>query len=327
MQTDNELKRIFHRRAAAVMPPASLDERVAGLFERHIGTQPAKTRRRARSAFGRRTATIALALLLFGSLAYASTTVYRMSTENFRYSMTADPTIALKHASGKQIYEAVAFVQGKLGEDEKAVTFIRLLDEEKLPPLISVSKPRLYTDIAEWKKAVKFDAAWKMPQRLPEGYKIAGGRTQFPIEAVTAEWADRYGSKLKKEAQKSEDAVSWIIIGKGGHPPYPGIDIPNLVIKTKAGGEIIVSWMSVPPDTKVAMDVKTGGMTVAEKLDVNGVDAVYSYNADHFFSPTGRMQSLSWSEQKNGTTILYQLSADAPDMTKNDLVAIARNME
>lgn len=332
MPTDNDLKLWYRKSAARIRPPRDLDSRIMHRFdvyakERAGGTSGAKAVRRIKTAVGRRTAVIALCLTLFCGAAYASNAIYTITTSNMRYEMTVDPTIALKHTSREQIIEALDGVRSKLGEEEKAVVFVRLLDREKLPALISVSKPRLYRDMAEWKKAVGYTAEWKLPHLLPEGYAVAGGRTQQQIERVAPEWADQYGRALKKEADRTGEAVSWVQVGTAANPLLPGVFVPNLLLTSSKGHEITVSWQTIPQGTSITMDIKTGNGTTIENLNANGVSAVYTYSADNFLSHTGNVQTLAWAESSNGKTILYELYSEASANLKDDLLAIASHMK
>lgn len=325
MQNDNDLHIAFRRRAEKVTPPASLDARAARLFDSWANGNK-RNNGRLKSAFGKRVAIVALSISLFSGVAYASTALYVTKTNNLRYEMNVDPSIQLKHTTGTEIYKALDRVRGSLGEDEKAVAFVRLLDREKLPAMISLSNPRLYTDLAEWKKKAGFDSAWKIPTMLPEGFTIAGGRTQLPTEGVTSEWIDRYGRALQKEAGKSGESVAWVKVEKEPLPSFSGVYAPNLVLKTKTGEEVTVSWMTIPEGTNVIMDVKAGGGTAAEKLQVNGSDAVYTYSPNHFFSETGQMQMLMWAESAGGSTIKVELTTESSSVSKEDLLAIASHM-
>jgi hypothetical protein len=181
--------------------------------------------------------------------------------------------------------------------------------------------------MAEWKKAVGYTSEWKMPQSLPEGYTVAGGRTQLQIERVDPEWADQYGRALKKEASRTGEAVSWVQVGTAAKSELPGLFVPNLLLTSKEGREITVSWQTIPQGTNITMDVKTGNGATAEKLNVNGIGAVYTYNADNFLSHTGNVQTLAWAEETNGKTILYELSSEASANLKEDLLAIAAYMK
>ncbi|TMV46903.1 hypothetical protein FE783_25025 [Paenibacillus mesophilus] len=332
MPTDNDLKLWYRKSAARIRPPRDLDSRIMHRFdayakERAEGTAGSKAVRRFKTAVGRRTAVIALCLTLFCGAAYASNAIYTISTNNMRYEMTIDPTIALKHTSKEEIIKALDGVGSKLGEEEKAVVFVRLLDREKLPALISVSKPRLYRDMTEWKKAVGYTAEWKLPQLLPEGYAVAGGRTQQQFERVAPEWADQYGRALKKAADRNGEEVSWVQVGTAAKSKLPGVFVPNLLLTSDKGHEITVSWQTIPQGTNITMNIKTGSRATAEKLSVNGADAVYTYNADNFLSHTGNVQTLAWAEETNGRTILYELSSEASANLKEDMHSIAAHMK
>jgi len=332
MQTDKELKAAFRKRAQTILPPAGLDRQIAGIYESFAQTQSRHPSRpsamiRLRNAAGRRTAIIALCFCLFSGIAYASNALYKINTSNLKYEMTIDPNIALHATTAEQIRNVFDEVRSSLGEDEKAFVFVSLLEREKLPAFASVSNPRIYTDLAQWKQAVGYDADWSLPGQLPDGYSIAGGRTQLPVEGGTPEWMKTYERKLKEEAKQTGQPAAWAKITASENPDIPGVNVPNMLLTKNGEAEIIVSWQVVPEGTNVEIHGKSGNGTMSEKLTVSGNEAAYMHSSDNFLSRTGYVQHLSWADEVNGKSILYQLSSDYANVSKEDLLYIANHMK
>ncbi|MDF2662489.1 MAG: hypothetical protein K0Q94_5280 [Paenibacillus sp.] len=332
MQTDKELKAAFRKRAQTILPPAGLDRQIAGIYENFVQTQsrhPSRpgTLSRLRSAAGRRTAIIALCFCLFSGIAYASNALYKVNTSNLKYEMTIDPNIALPSSTAEQIRNVFDGVRSSLGEDEKALVFVSLLDREKLPAFASVSNPRIYTDLAQWKQVVGYHADWSLPGQLPDGYSIAGGRTQLPVEGGTLEWMKRYERTLKEEAKRNGQPAAWTKIEASDNAGSTGVYVPNMLVTKEGGAEITASWQVIPEGTNVEIHGKSGNGTMSEKVTVSGKEAAYMYSSDNFLSRTGYVQHLSWADEVNGKSILYQLSSESADVSKEDLLYIANHMK
>lgn len=332
MQTDKELKVAFRKRAETILPPAGLDSQIAGLYEGYVHKKSGQTSRtnrifRIKNAAGRRTAIIALCFCLFSGIAYASNTLYKLNTSNLTYEMAIDPNVALQYSTPEQLRNVFANVRTSLGEEEKALVFISLLDREKLPAFATVSNPRIYTDLAQWKTAVGYDADWNLPDQLPDGYSIAGGRTQLPVEGGTQEWMKAYERKLKEEVKRTGEPAAWAKITASGNQDNPGVYVPNMILTKGHGTEITASWQSIPQGTNIEIHGKSGSGTTAETLTVAGHEAAYMQSSDNFLSRTGYVQHLSWAEDVHGKTILYQLSTESADVSKEDLLYIAAHMK
>jgi len=323
MSIENQLKAEFQQYAKQLPYPRQLDERVHRLMN---GTAGKSLRKRKMNS---RIALIAACIFLFSGIAYASNVLYTMQTNKISWELSSNAAVQLPDSVNAEIRASLQNVRSELVPGESAVVYVAELEKRKLPALTKVTRPAAYTDLEQWAAlASKGGAALKKPGVLPQGFTLSRGELEAPVGLIDADSFGRYSKLLKQQAADSKQRVAWQRLAK----PDSGADSvasPGLIYANPNNEQIEIRYQVMPStDQKISMNISTGTSTKAEKVAVSGHDAYFTVNDATFLSDTGKQSTVSWMEElSGGQTVVYQVSTESPNVSKEDLLAVANGLK
>jgi hypothetical protein len=330
MSIENRLAHELKRQGESIHCPVIVRIQVEQLFDQRFSNKRSydtrssvKSRRRYSQAL-----LVTLSILLFSGIAYASTLLYQMNAGNFSFSVSSNAQMNINSQEAQLIQEQMNQVRQQLAVGESALIYMPLLSQHKLPPLIKVTQPQAYTDLAEWRNQLDRGlSSSKLPDKLPEGFAFAEGRMELPVGGISPNELHDNLETLKKKANGS---IAWHKITSSGSEPQALAEwkIPNLVYRNAKGEHIEIYYQLIPNSEKEkAIHVETQQMDQVDKMNLNGIDAYYSENKHSFLSPTCQSKALTWMGQENGRIVMYSVVSESVDVTKQDLVYMAEHMQ
>jgi hypothetical protein len=337
MSIENQLKMGFKQTARQFISSPRLDARIEQSFDAHVRKQ-AKSRPGyfASHKYGR-IALVAVCLLLFSGVAYASTLLYSLQANNFTMEASGTSALRLSKDQLSEITGSLHQVRGQLAPGESAFVYIAALESIKLPEapeglaLHRVNHPQPYTDINQWKQLLgKGFQNIKTPTVLPDGFTFNRAELEGPIGMLDMDNYKKYNTLLKAQAAAAPEKIAWQkAVQEDAHEDQAVIPkSPRLVYTNSQKDQIEISYTLIPPsDKKVDIKVKTSDASSAEKVQVADKDAYYTVNNSNFLSDTGKSQEIVWVEQREGQTVMYHAATSSVNVTKADLLLVAGGLK
>ncbi|KIV53273.1 hypothetical protein AM501_16140 [Aneurinibacillus migulanus] len=322
MQMDEKVKYQLKKEMKQIEVPKQLDAHITQLYERHMEAK------RGLSRYGKpsRVAAIVVSCLLFSGVAYASNLLYSMHAPGFNLSVSKNEGPVIEREQADEIRSFLYSVKGQLATGETAIIYAAELEKRKLPVLIKVSNPSLYTNMDDWRKQLpKSLANINVPQSFPGGFALVGGRIGLSTEPISVQDYNSYAGELKKRADETGNKMVWEKAKPSHSQNQIGISTPNVMYTNQSGDNVYVSYETIPND-ETSIKINTNHDTTSEKI--NGEDSVYySRNINNFLSETGVFQEITWIEKGEEGNILYRIFTESPTVKKQDLLLMLNNLK
>jgi hypothetical protein len=334
MSIEQRLTDELKRQGKSIQCPAAVGIRTEQLFDQRFSGKLSTGNLTSVFARPRRysqAVIIALCLLLFSGIAYASTLLYQLNDGSFSFQVSSNTHKTLDDQQAQVVRERINQVRQQLASGESAMVYVPELNKLKLPPLVKVNQPLSYTSIEGWlQQLVGSAGAYKLPDKLPEGFAFTEGRTVLPIGAINADILRDNLETLKKQSKDGTAGITWKKFDADGtHAQSFGAqDIPNLIYQNAKGDQIQIYYQLIPDSEKVkTVQAQITGIEQVEKVSLNGKEAYYSVNNHAFLSPSNQSQALTWIGQDNGQIVLYSVLSESVGVSKQDLVFTAEHMK
>ncbi|WP_282937924.1 hypothetical protein [Paenibacillus sp. RC67] len=326
MSIQNQLKSELQQYAGQLTFPRELDGRVELIFNAYA----VKKLRRASLRGGKRAriALVAACIFLFSGVAYASNLLYTLQSSKVQIEVTKNAAAGLPDSLNEQIRETFREVRSQLAPGEAAVVYVQPLEQRKLPAVTLLIHPVAYMDITQWKKQVdQAGIQLKAPSVLPQGYAFVRGELQPEVGMIDAPSYAVYEKQLKQQARETKQTIVW----QKAATPSIGAGVlysPGLIYANAHNDQIEVRYQLLPA-TDEHLDIKmvTGDKTTGEEVDVAGQEGYYTVNHQSVFADKGEARDVSWMEQTVGGTILYHVMTSSPNVTKEELLAVAKSLK
>lgn len=334
MSIEQRLTDELKRQGKSIQCPAAVgirteqlfDQRFAGKLSKGNGTSIFARPRRYSQAI-----MIALCLLLFSGIAYASTLLYQLNDGTFSFQVSSNTQKTLDAQQTQAVRERINQVRQQLESGESAVVYVPELNKIKLPPLVKVNQPQSYTNIEVWQKQlVGGPGLYKLPDKLPEGFAFTEGRTVLPIGAIDVDTLRDNLETLKKQSRDGAAGIAWkkLTADRTHAQSFGAQEIPNLIYQNSKGDQIQIYYQLIPDGEKEkTVQAHITGIEQVEKINLKGKEAYYSVNNHAFLSPSNQSQALTWIGQENGQIVLYSVISESVGVSKQDLVFTAEHMK
>lgn len=334
MSIEQRLTDELKRQGKSIQCPAAVSIRTEQLFDQRFAGKLAtgnltsvfvRPRRYSQAVM------IALCLLLFSGIAYASTLLYQLNNGTFIFQVSSNTEKTLDAQQAQALRERINQVRQQLASGESAVVYVPELNKLKLPPLVKVNQPQGYANIEGWQKQlVGIAGAYKLPNKLPEGFAFTEGRTVLPIGAIDADTLRNNLETLKKQSKEGTAGISWkkLAADVTHTQSFGSQEIPNLIYQNAKGDQIQIYYQLIPDSEKEkTVQAQITGIEQVEKVSMNGKEAYYSVNNHAFLSPSNQSKALTWIGQDNGQIVLYSVLSESVSVSKQDLVFTAEHMK
>jgi hypothetical protein len=335
MSIEDQLKLEFKQAAEQIKRPPELDRRIEQAFEALIRKKASSSHWLFRHNKYARVAILGFCLLLFTGVAYASSALYILHENRVNLEASSDPQFNFTAEEAKQIIGAITEVRSQLALGDSALVYIAALDKIKLSGafkagLSRVNNPQPYTDINQWKELTKNTFAdLKIPTLVPNGFAFAKGELESPLGNIGLAVYQKYYPVLKKKAAVAKSNVAWQKAGsEAANQEKAMTEIPRLVYVNQNQDQIEISYTLVPKsDKNILIKRSLGGSSTAEKVHVADYDAYYTVNTNNFMTDTGMMKTVNWMEQRDGQTIIYNVSTPSMNVTEDELLLVANHLQ
>jgi hypothetical protein len=337
MSIENQLKHEFKQTAQQLKRPHQLDTQIEQLFDAHYRKQ--ENSRKWSFSYKKygSIAVIALCLLLFSGVVYASTLLYNLRSNHVSIEASGDSQLNFSQNQLNELRGFINEVSNHLSPGESAFVYMAELDKIKFPNvphgpgLNKVNNPVMYSDLNQWKELTKQDFGdLKTPTILPYGFSFIKGELESPLGNIDITNDKKYYTLLKKKAIAAEKKMAWqkAVPDDSIHDKDFINNIPRIVFTNSDKDQIEISYMLVPKtDKPIKFTSRMSDISTAEKVQVADFDAYYTVNKNYFLSETGKLQDINWIEQVNGQTILYHVSSPSANVSKDELLLVANNLK
>jgi hypothetical protein len=335
MSIEDQLKIEFKQAAEQFKRPPELDRQIEQDFEALIQKKASSSGWLIRNNKYARIAILGCCLLLFSGVAYASSVLYNLHENRVNLEASSDSQFNFTAEEIKQIIGAIREVRSQLEPGESALVYIAVLDKIKLSGafkagLSRVNNPQPYTEINQWRELTKKTFGdLKIPTLVPDGFAFAKGELESPVGNIDLAVYKKYYPVLKKKAATAKSIVAWEKAGpEAANQEKAVTEIPRLVYVNKNQDQIEVSYTLVPKsDKNIQIKLSMSGSTTVGKVHVADYDAYYTVNAHNFMTDTGMMKTVNWMEQRDGQTIIYNVSTPSMHVTEDQLLLVANHLQ
>lgn len=336
MSIEQRLTDELKRQGASIQCPDTVAVRIEQLFDQRFSGKRFRNAVASVASRPRRYSqaiVVAVCLLLFSGIAYASTLLYQINEGafSFRVSSNTQTHTTFDPQQAKILREQTERVRQQLAPGESALLYVPEMNKLKLPPLLKVNQPQRYTDMESWKKQLVGSVeSYQFPNILPEGFAFMEGRTALPIGGINADIVRDNLEKMKNLSKDQAAGITWhkFAANESESPTASELEIPNLIYQNAAGDQIHIQYQILPENEKEkTIQAEIPGLEQVEKVSLNGRDAYFAVNHQAFLSSSNQSKALTWIVKKNGLLILYAVSSESAGVSKQDLVFTAEHMK
>lgn len=282
-----------------------------------------------------------LCILVLSSGVYASNMVYSITTGHTLLSYTTDTKYDVTLEEGKEIMSIINQVRAKLAPGEAAYVYSTKVTPLEYGPVIKVKQPHRYDTLTEWEKtigAVIHQVA--VPHELPQGYTFSYGTDDYTYEGAYENDKHRQIKMIKGLlANKVENPTAdyaWMIDDR---PIVKRYKTPMLYYnhqQANSNYEIRLNYSIVATNTtgNNKIDIVDPSDTSQSTISSSKGNMIYSkiqrtptIGENKEFEEFS--QYLTWSEynEKTHQSIMYTLSSNTPQITKEELVQMAESIK
>lgn len=325
MFLEDQLKNEFRKKADTIKSPKQLDQHIASLFHSYHEKRPRKDH-----SFSLKVPRYALYALIFVVLAgfgYAtSKLLFETKSNTLNLEVRQDTTLKMETISKDQVRNDIAMVKENLVPGEAALIYFADFENEAHPffkemPGMIVSKPiKVHAYEQGLKMLDSLFHSYKKPKMKIDNYAFTNAFAGFPLDGgLTSDMINRL-DKLKQEAKDTRKHVIWEKLDE-----IPQI-LPaiTLTYKNDKENKIYLTLKKINGNTKLETTIDEDSSF--EKLMVHNQKAYFIKNTDQFLSSTGEYEEILWIEQSGKETIIYSIASDSLEVTKEDLLMMANNM-
>lgn len=326
MSIEEQLKTEFHHKAHTLKQPPQLDARVRQLYGDHVKKVEISM---YKSKF-MKVAIIALLVAVVSGFGYITAQiVFQTESEHVKLSYSADTELTLQYTTGKEVRASLNGVKEQLSDGESAVVYLDALAREDHPlfqqyPVLLVSKPIIYNSMEESiERLEQYTSHYKTPSQLPEHFSFIGGKMEHPLGGMMSPENDALIEELLDQAKRTSEAVIWKENKQQG---VEFMHVFTFIYGNEEQAEIYIS-LQIIEDGGIAIEGTAGADMNYATVNIGDVVGHYMENNSFFLSNTDHYKSITWLEQIDTQTIIYEISSESLRVTKEDLILIADGMK
>lgn len=331
MLLEKQLSEEYKEKAATLHSPIALKRHVANLYENyHQTTKKGLFKKLYFSTKLQKVAVFSLLFIMLTGFGIASTKyLFDLNSDIVRIEVSVDSQLKLQSVSGEQLRADLTNIKEQLAPGETALVYLADLENEKHHLFRDIAgavitNPILIEDYDHALQLLQanFHTA-KLPiiksnefhflNAFPNYPQLTSG---FDIQAL------KKLDELKLEAKRAGERVVWHKL----ETYTPIIPVVTLTYLNQQGEEVYVVLEKMD-DIKTEMRITLGAEASYEKLNVNGSQAYYINNPEHIFSKSGQYQEIAWIVQNETETLIYHVASDSLNISKDDLLFLAKNIQ
>ncbi len=319
MRIEKEVAEAYKSTALKIVSPVDIDARIKQTYEKKIQKE-----REKRMIKPRKRVFQVVFIAIFVLLITGFTAQYFIKLGDDRLSMELSITNDRPYdeATASVVRGQIQQVRDQLKVGEKALVYSPEIETIK-PPVKDlfyaeyVSNPYVFRDYGAWQaKLSKQVPGYKLPAQGASGLTFVGGEEEFPFGGAVFE--SEVVGELHSEVDDQGKELAWKKIHRSNEK-FPAF---TSIYKDDHQVEIKVSMQIVNQKTRYVGQ----GPSVAEKVTLNGKEALYTFNDKFLYSDTNQYQSLDWVETQQDFSIVYSIGSSAESMTKEKLISIGENL-
>lgn len=329
MSIERQLSEAFKRNEARLECPPSLDARIMADYRRVMdkrGLLHMKKKRRLPKA-----AMIALVVVLLCGFAYGGTRMlFSDSLGQFAIRVQTNDAFHLEPEALEHARTSIKEVQERLAPGETAVVYLPDVFAEMPgdPPAIGATKLQWISDAEQWRAYLEERGlTGVVPDAVGQGqeaYRFSAGAANSPFHFAMGMDALDLLKEMQAESGLAEGELPlWRVTDNSGEQ---AISFYTTLFRNADGEGIYLTLEVVNGDYSIKKDIYTAPSTEYEEMELNGLKAHYTKNVQSLFGESNILQAVSWIEEKDGSTIVYQVESDSSGMIKERLIEIAQSL-
>lgn len=348
-----KLKKNLQQQSLSITSPPELDRKIEQLYDAYADSlnhsarkSTKKNSKSKKSFFFKRhkwvTAIVTvLCIIVLSSGVYASNMVYSIVTGHTLLSYTTDTKYDVTLEEGKEIMRIVKQVQQKLAPGEAAYVYSTKVNPLEYGPVIKVKNPHSYSTLSEWKKTIgSVIHQVAVPHKLPQGYTFSYGTDDYIYEGAYENDKHRQIKMIKGLlANKIENPTAdyaWMIDDRPIRKRYktPMLYFNGNQVNSNHEIRLNYSIIANNPNKNTKIEIVDPSDTNQSTISSTKGNMVYSkiqrapiIGENKEFEEFS--QYLTWSEYNKYThqSIMYTLSSNTPEITKEELVKMAESIK
>jgi hypothetical protein len=327
LSIEQKLVEEFEQDSNHMRCPPSLDSRIATEYRQQMMDHRGELLLRRKWNRPRIVLVSIIAVMFICGFAYAgSKLLFADAKGKFSINVQSNPQMEL----GKDALEKVRFslkeVKSKLEPGETAIVYVPEFDIQVNGHQLwfRAYKPVTLTELEQWKaKLTEYDVEEKLPDSLLGSYKFVEGMEGYPFSAfIGSNDATSLLEEMKAESKKTGSKMLWrktAVLPDKPTSPYTSVfrnsnqNTIYLTCDIVSGPSVKYETMS-PPNTSY------------EELELNGLKAHYTKSEQSLYGDSTIYQDVMWIKESEGKTVVYHVGSDSLDMTKEQLVEIAKSL-
>ncbi|MDX8366398.1 hypothetical protein [Cytobacillus sp. IB215665] len=321
MFIEKELRSEFEKISKSIKEPDNIKNNAQLAFKHYHSNK-----KRIRNQWFSKLAISMACLLIFSGFAYAANIIYELTFDSFEFNISDDPMIDIPSLKEREhIQNTIEDIRESLKPGESAIMYSSALDNGQNVSfsLATINNPEEIS-MEDWQNHMDdYFSQYKIPQALYNGMTLKAAHYQTVVGGVEPEMAEKYYDTLKARSTKTTEKITWYNLGSLPLKNNSLLDLPNLIYETDTNDEILITYHLLTDDV-VSMTSYMG--EDFKQFTVDGNDAFYVEPNESLYT-TNKEKILSWIENRNGQLILYNITTESVNITQEDLIAIANNME
>lgn len=332
MSIEEKLRAEFRRRSEHVHAPVQPRAKVLFAFRNDALHNRHPASQRKRGSMGRHAVIWIAALAILAGFTYGGGKLlfhqqiglWGMELRSGGEGMDLDKEMA------REIYSSVQSVREQLQPGESAFVYLDVLAKSSHPlyrslPIVGVRQPERITDRHQLEELLMQNGIRRsMPFELPRGFEFEYAYEGMPVLSPIGTEGMRLKTMLRDEIEATGKRVAWMRIEMQGQDKqraytwmYAGSANARLSVTAEAISRKEITYNGIVPDT-----------AEVEEIEINGAKGLYTSNERYPFAESLYYQELSWTRaNEDEIQIVYRIGTDSRDVTREELLEIARYIE
>jgi len=323
MSIERQLTEAFKSNNSSLECPPSIDQKVMAQYRAATMAEKGSFVMKKKSPVWK-TAIVAVLVVVLSGFAYSGTKLlYSNSEGKVQYSIHSSEAFQYTPEELGQLRGTIKEVQDQLEPGQTAAVYLPQLFKQfpNVPPLFGVTKPAFISDLQQWREILDQEGVTEV---LPEA--LLGGQYQFAEGAVNDAHVGTdvfdIANQLKAEYESRVDDEPVWRLTQSDDSDFASRYLS--IYRNIYGEAIQLNWEVYNETMKV--DGFTSASSQYESFELNGETVHYIYNTQYLFGDSSELQSVIWQEEKDDATIFYSVETHSPNITQEQLLAVAEQL-
>lgn len=322
MSIEQQLKEAFKQDDNLIKRPPALDTRIAAEFRRQMMVSKGELNMRKRWTASKLVFIALIAVMILSGFAYAGTKLL-FTDEKGRFSITARSSehLNLDAETLQSVRQSLKEIKAQLAPGESAVVYMSEFDFQG--GWLSAYQPVAVTGLDQWKSQLQErNMDGNLPASLPGSFQFAEGIWGNPFSAFLGLDDLELWNELRAESKQTGNTLLWSKSSQTQN--WTSTDFTT--VYRNADEDTIYLTLDVLNEAAVKAEQLAPSNNEYEELQWDGLKVHYTKTTQWMYSDSNFYQDLMWIQENDGKTTIFHLGSDSLNLTKEQLIEIAKSL-